>query len=108
MARWNRNDIKANKKALYIKQVQKRNDQILKVVAQTPIEMMGSYQDQWPLLETRKSLLKAKIYINMFACLVINNKTFEYATITVILLNSMTLAVENPADEPAPEMVIVE
>ena len=44
----------------------------------------------------------------MFACLIINNKAFEYSTITVILLNSLTLAFENPADEPAPEMILVE
>ena len=46
--------------------------------------------------------------MNQAALSLINHKAFENATITVILLNSMTLVFENPADEPPPFMVIIE
>jgi hypothetical protein len=46
--------------------------------------------------------------MNQAALSLINHKAFENATITVILLNSMTLVFENPADEPPPFMVVIE
>ena len=52
--------------------------------------------------------MKIRIYINQFALVIITQKAFEYATITVILLNSVTLALENPQDEPSPEMEVIE
>ena len=49
-----------------------------------------------------------RINVNLFARTIIDNPTFENLTITIILLNSVTLVAENPADETPPNMVIVD
>ena len=94
--------------ALYVKEVQKRNDHILNVVEQTRLEKLQNFEDRWPCLNFRKSLLKVRIYINKAAKLIVETKWFENATITVILLNSGTLAVETAGEDPSPEMALVE
>jgi len=45
--------------------------------------------------------MKFRIYVNMFALNIISMKSFENATITVIMLNSLTLGAEVPGDEIA-------
>ena len=72
------------------------NDLILIPVDQTPLERLQNYEDGWPCLNFRKMLLKTKIYINMAATRISSHKAFETISITVILLNSITLASEDP------------
>ena len=52
--------------------------------------------------------MRSRINVNQFARAIIDNPAFENITITIILLNSATLVLENPADETPPKMVIVE
>jgi hypothetical protein len=52
--------------------------------------------------------MRARIDVNFFARTIIDNPAFENMAITIILLNSATLVVENPADETSPEMEIVD
>jgi hypothetical protein len=53
--------------------------------------------------------MKIRIYINLAAMEVINHKAFEATCITVILLNSFTLAAEDPAStETSPESKRIE
>jgi hypothetical protein len=91
-----------------VKEVQKRNDQILNVVEQSRLEKLQNFEDRWPCLNARKSLLKVRIYINKAARVIVTTNAFENATITVILLNSGTLAVETAGEDPSPEMALVE
>jgi len=58
--------------------------------------MNENYTDRWPFLKFRKSLNKARIYVNMFALKIITNKIFENICIGVILANSFSLATEDP------------
>lgn len=48
------------------------------------------------MLAFRKNLQKIRIYVNMFAMRVITSKPFEAATISVIMVNSITLGMEDP------------
>jgi hypothetical protein len=51
----------------------------------------------------RKEIIKIRIYINLAAKAITEHKAFEATTITVILLNSITLAAEDPnAEETTP------
>jgi hypothetical protein len=68
----------------------------MKVEEQTRLEKMMNYEDRWPLLNFRKSTQKARIYINLAASAIINHKAFETITIMIILLNSITLGMEDP------------
>lgn len=79
-----------------MKQVTNSNDLILNVVEQTPLELLMNYEDRWPLLNLRKSINRASLYVKKFALAIITNKIFEYFTIGVILANSITLAREDP------------
>jgi len=60
---------------------------------------MQNFEDRWPILSFRKSVQKVRIYINMFAFKVIKSKPFEASTIMVILINSITLGMEDPLAE---------
>ena len=60
------------------------------------LEKLDGKIDGWPLLETRKSILRVKVQINMIAETIINNTAFETISIIIILLNCVTLAMEDP------------
>ena len=52
-----------------------------------------------PLLECRKTLSKWYIGITKMAYYVQSNRWFENITITVILVNSVVMMMEDPTDE---------
>ena len=93
---WKESDIKGNRKTFYIKEVCKANDLIMNVTEMDRLEKLENKVDGWPLLETRKSILRVKIQINMIAETIINNTAFETISIIIILLNCVTLAMEDP------------
>jgi len=78
------------------------------VIEQSRLEKLENYEDRFPMLDCRKSLQKLRIYINQFAYAIISHKIFENATITIILLNSLTLGYENPMIEPERSMEIID
>ena len=53
--------------------------------------------------------MRARVYINRAAQLVVMHKTFETASIMVIVVNSMFLAMEDPTRDPSltPQYMIV-
>jgi len=62
--------------------------------------------DKWPLLKLRKSIWRVLIYIHLFANAIISTKTFDNISIFVILLNSLMMMIEDPA-ETEPEKIFV-
>ena len=94
--RWRANDMKGNRKTFYIKEVVKKNDLILNVTEQTKLERLTNFEDRWPCLNCRKAILRVKIYINMGAYMIIKHPAFETTSIIIILLNCVTLAMEDP------------
>ena len=80
----------------------------MNVIQQTRLEKLGSYEDRFPCLECRKSVLKFKIHVNLVANWIISTKLFDNSTLTVILLNSLTMVFENPMEEPPAWLVLVE
>ena len=60
------------------------------------LEKLEKKVDGWPLLELRRAILKVKLQITMMAEAIINNTAFETISITIILLNCVTLAMEDP------------
>lgn len=81
---------------------------ILNISEKSSIDKLIAYEDGWPCLNCRKSVWKIRIYVNEAAFAIINHTVFENSVITVILLNSMTLAAEKPEDEPAPEIILID
>ena len=94
--RWRANDMKGTKKTFYIKEVVKKNDLIMQVTEQTRLERLTNFEDRWPCLNFRKAILRVKIYITMSAELIIKHPAFETTSIIIILLNCVTLAMEDP------------
>lgn len=60
------------------------------------MEKNNNYSDNWPLLNFRVSAQKIRIYINLAAYSIIKHPAFEAITIGIILLNSITLGMEDP------------
>ena len=63
------------------------------------LEKLENQIDGWPLLEFRKSIMRVKIQINMITAAIINNTAFETISIIIILLNCVTLAMEDPTQK---------
>jgi hypothetical protein len=51
------------------------------------LEKLQHYEDRWPLLYLRKTIMKIAIYINIVAVKIASHKAFEYTSIGIILLN---------------------
>lgn len=66
------------------------------VSEQSRLEKLIGYTDGLPLLELRKQALKFRIYVNMYAHNIYKTKAFEIISIGVILVNSVTLGMEDP------------
>lgn len=65
MCSWKLKDIKGIKKNAYIKEIQKKNDQILSVTDKNDLEKLEVMTDRFPLLKLRKSIHKFLILVNM-------------------------------------------
>lgn len=100
---WRRKDDKGNKKKPYITSIQLKNNRILVQVDKDSLERCEAYEDKWPLLSARKGIWKILIYINLIADKIISTKTFENISIFVILMNSLVMMTEDPADSDPPE-----
>ena len=68
----------------------------MNITGQTRLEKLKNFEDRWPCLNGRKMILKVKIYITMSAEVIIKHPAFEATSIMVILLNCITLAMEDP------------
>ena len=60
------------------------------------LEQLVNFEDRMPCLNCRKSVLKVKILITMACERIIKHNVFEALSITIILLNCVTLAMEDP------------
>ena len=63
---------------------------------------MQNFEDRWPCLNCRKFLWRMRIYITMAAETIIKHRAFESTTIIVIVLNCVTLAMEDPSQDEQP------
>lgn len=72
-----------------------------KIVKKDRIQIIDDYYDRCPLLEFRKQLMRARVYINRSAQLVVMHPLFETISITVIVVNSMFLAMDDPLRDPS-------
>lgn len=96
LVRWKFQDVKGRRQTQYIKKIVNKNDQVMKVANLDELEMLANKNDSFPCLNLRKKILKVKILIVMACEKIINHNIFEAASISIILLNCVTLAMEDP------------
>ena len=95
-AKWRSQDIKGKRKTFYIKEVTRKNDHIMNIAKQDRLEKLKHKTDRWPCLNARKMIEKLQIYITMAAEAIIDHRSFETTSIIIIMLNCVTLAMEDP------------
>jgi len=100
MCNWKQKDVKGIRKNTYIKDIQRKNEKILTVAEKNELEQLEVYTDRFPLLEMRKSIRKFMILVNMVAFEIINTSIFQTTSISVIMLNSFVMMVDDPTQEP--------
>jgi hypothetical protein len=103
MCSWKLKDIKGIKKNAYIKEIQKKNDQILSVTDKDDLEKLEVMTDRFPLLKLRKSIYRSFILLNMVCKTIIDTKVFDNFTTMVILANCGTMIANQPLDENPPQ-----
>ena len=103
MCDWKQKDVKGVKKNHYIKEIQRKNDKILTVVDKNDLEKREVYTDRFPLLSIRNRINKVLILIQMVASAIITSPIFENISISVIILNSIIMMMDDPTRiEPDP------
>ena len=75
------------------------NDQVMKVADLDELELLVGFEDRWPCLNFRKKVKRIKIIIVMACEKIIAHRLFEATSITIILLNCVTLAMEDPTKD---------
>lgn len=110
MCQWKQKDTKGLKKGAYIKEIQKKNSQILKITEKNDLEKLDVYTDRFPLLILRKSILRVIILVQMTCYFIIQTKSFDNISIAVILANSFTMILDDTGtnDNPNPIWVFFE
>ena len=108
LCHWKQKDHKGIKKNAYIKEIQRRNDQILTVNDKTKLEKLEVYTDRFPMLNCRKKIQKVTILIHLVCKNIIESKPFDNGTITVILANSLVMSLEGSSTESPPFFVAAE
>ena len=66
-------------------------------------EKMKTYKDKYPLLYIRKKLWYIQQYISYICFTIINSWIFEAIALTVIVANSVVLALDNPTNNQTTE-----
>jgi hypothetical protein len=72
----------------------KKDSSFFLVVQKTPLELVDDIQGKYAWIE--KPLCKIRIHVSSLALSIISSKTFETISVLVILLNSLSLAIEDP------------
>jgi hypothetical protein len=72
-----------------------------KIVNKDRIHIIEDYHDRCPLLGLRKNLMKARVYCNRGAQMIMQNSLFESISISVIVVNSIFLAMDDPLRDPS-------
>lgn len=104
MCKWKQKDSKGHKKNAYIKQIQKRNNQILKISDKSELEKLDVYTDRFPMLGLRKAILRFLLNVKLVCSMIISTKLFENVSLLVIIFNSLVMVVDDSAtnDNPNP------
>jgi hypothetical protein len=104
MSLWKTKDTKGLMKTAYIKDVQSKNSQILKIAEKDQLEKLNVYTDRFPMLGLRKSILRIICLIKLTAFTIISSKMFDTISIMVILINSVVMVFDDSSsnDDPNP------
>ena len=71
-------------------------DSFYRIIDKDSIEIIDAYRDRCPCLDFRKTLMRIRVYLNRSAIKIITNSIFESISITVIVANSLFLALDDP------------
>jgi hypothetical protein len=67
-----------------------------KIVKKDRIQIIDDYHDRCPCLELRKMIMRWRVYINRGAQMIMMHSLFESISISVIIVNSLFLAMDDP------------
>lgn len=107
MVRWKSGDVKGMRSTNYIKKMTNQNDNIMKVTDLDRLEQLQNFSDGLPCLNFRKSIMKVQLLIVMACEQIIKHKMFETISIAIILLNCVTLAMEDPTQKEETEADLI-
>lgn len=80
-----------------------------KIIPKDRIQIIEDYHDRCPFLDLRKKIMMARVYCNRGAQLIMMHSLFESISISVIVVNSIFLAMDDPLRDPSetPQFMIV-
>ena len=82
----------------FIQEKGQGNNDFVVIVEQDSYEKLEVYRDRCPCLRIRKWMMKIRLMITKSAYVIISNPLFEYASLLVIIANSIVLTLEDPTD----------
>lgn len=84
------------------------NDLIQTVGDLDRLELLNKGSDRFPCLMARKFLQRCAIRVNTFALNIIKRRSFETITITIIMLNCVTLTMSKADQDPTKTETMIE
>lgn len=102
LCNWKKRDHIGLKKNAYIKEIQKKNENILGITQKDDLEKLEVQTDRFPLLGCRKAFWRIIISFTMICNYIINTEAFSNLTISVILINSIYMMFDNPLEKFPP------
>lgn len=92
------NKLKSQIEALQLMRLKNEDNSFLRIVEMTSLEKLAIYRDAYPLLHARKFLLKVFFYFTFVCEVVVKNPLFEFVSFSIILFNTVVLAMDDPVD----------
>ena len=77
----------------------------MKISEKTNIEMLDVYTDRFPLLNLRKAIHRGYLGVNLACNMIISNKLFENISLSIIIVNSMVMVVDDSATTEYPNPI---
>ena len=90
----NENSIEADRENI-------KEENFVEIIDQDSFEKLKEYKDRLPCLSIRKLFLRMRLIVTKLAYVIISHWMFEYASLLVIITNSVVLALEDPTDPDA-------
>ena len=84
--------------SLHLLRLKNEENSFLRIIEMSPLERLENYSDQRPLLAFRKTVCKMFLYFTLTCHKIVKNPLFEFVSISVIIFNTIILAMDDPID----------
>lgn len=80
----------------------------MQIAEKSDLEKIEVYHDRYPFLGLRRAVKRFLIRCHLISAAIISSPAFDNISVSVILVNSVVMAIEDPYQEPGPTLVVID